>query len=360
MLETIRELALEQLVASGEERGLRHAHAGWFLASAEDGGPNRRGPERAAWLDRLDRERENVRGALAWRGDAETGLRLAGSLLAFWLDHGLIGEGIDALAAALGRTSEPSLGRSRALAVSGILALLAGDLDGSERACSEALARSWPGEEWYRAVCLNAFGTGLRYRGSYDGARQRYEEALALAAQRDLWWPAALAHGNLGMLAVIEGRHAEGVASHERCSAIAREGGDAWMAAMSLTNAGRAVRELGDLDRATALQGEALRSFLALENGWGVAVCLDAFAGLAADRGDPVRAARLYGAEEAIRERAGIAPWPTTRSEHEAGIQATAAALGEAAWSRARAQGRAMTDDEAIAEAGLHPSVATG
>ena len=204
-------------------------------------------------------------------------------------------------------------------------------------------------------------GTAHRYRGRHDEARRRYEEALALAAQHDLWWPAALAHTNLGFLAAIEGRHADAVESHERCSAIALEGGDAWMAATSLTNAGRAVRQLGDLDRAVALQGEALRGFIALENAWGVAVCLDALAGLAGDRGDPSGAARLYGAEEAIRERAGIALWPTIRSEHEAGVTATAAALGEPAWSRARAQGAAMTDEEAIAEAravaALHPRV---
>jgi predicted ATPase/DNA-binding SARP family transcriptional activator len=354
LLETIRELAVERLAASGEEGALRSAHARWFLASAEQGGPNRRGPERAAWLERQDRERENVRAALAWsageRGEVETGLRLAGSVVPFWLAHGLIGEGVRALAAALARATEPSLGRSRALAVLGMLALLDGDLDGSERACDESLARSWPGEEWYRAVCLNALGTALRYRGRYDATRQRYEEALALAAQHELWWPAALAHANLGMLAAIEGRHADAVDSHERCSRIARAGGDAWMAATSLTNAGRAVRQLGDLDRATALQGEALRGFLGLENAWGVAVCLDSFAGLAGDRGDPLRAARLYGAEEAIRERSAIALWPTIGSEHDAGMTATAAALGEGAWARARAQGRAMTQAEAIAE----------
>jgi hypothetical protein len=77
-----------------------------------------------------------------------------------------------------------------------------------------------------------------------------------------------------------------------------------------------------------------------------------------------VRAARLYGAEEAIRERSAIVLWPTIRSEHDAGMAATAAALGEGAWGRARAQGRAMTQAEAIAEthavAALHSSVVTG
>ena len=70
-------------------------------------------------------------------------------------------------------------------------------------------------------------------------------------------------------------------------------------------------------------------------------------------------AARLFGAEEAIRERARIAPWPTIRAEHEAGMHATASALGDDAWARARAQGRTLSPEEAVAEA-LRPPIATG
>ena len=132
------------------------------------------------------------------------------------------------------------------------------------------------------------------------------------------------------------------------------------MAATCSTNAGRAVRRLGDLSRAGALQATALRGFVALENAWGIAVCVNAFAALAADGGHHLRAARLYGAEEAIRERARIALWPTIRADHEAGIVATASALGAAAWARGRAEGRALSQDEAIAEATLHGSVKTG
>ena len=68
MLETIRELAGERLAAAGEEPAIRAAHAHWCLAVAEAGGPNRRGDERAAWLDRAGLERENLRAALAWAG----------------------------------------------------------------------------------------------------------------------------------------------------------------------------------------------------------------------------------------------------------------------------------------------------
>jgi predicted ATPase len=363
MLETIRELAGERLAASGEEPAIRDAHARWYLTMAEVGGPNRRGAERAAWLDRVGRERENMRSALAWSGaggDVEIGLRLAAALAPFWIAHGLIDEGKRSLAAVLAEPAKQSLGRARALAVAGVVRMLDGDLEAGEDACRESLSLARRGEEWHRAVCLNVLGTAARYRGQWEEARRRYGEALGLATAGGLWWPGALVQANLGVLAGLEGRDAEAVERHEKAVGVAREGGDEWMLATCLMNTGRAVRQVGDPDRASALQDEALRSFVALENAWGIAVCLDAFAALAEDRGHHVRAARLYGAEEAVRERARIALWPTIREEHEAGLRTTASALGEAAWARARAEGRALTQDEAIAEATLHVPVATG
>jgi ATP/maltotriose-dependent transcriptional regulator MalT len=239
--------------------------------------------------------------------------------------------------------------------------MLEGDLETSEPACSESLALLPPGDEWNRAVCLNVLGTAARYRGRWGQARRLYDQALALATAQDLWWPAALGRANLGAVAELEGRQAEALEHHERCVEIARSGGDAWMVTMGLTNTGRAARRLGLLDRAGALQAEALRSFVALENTWGIAVCLAACAALASDRGHHVTAGRLFGAEEAIRESGRLTLWPTIQAEHEAGTRATASALGEDAWARARSQGRSLTQSEAIAEAlALRPPVTSG
>jgi non-specific serine/threonine protein kinase len=359
MLETIREFAGERLAAGGEESTIRGHHARWHLAMAEEGGPNRRGDERVAWLDRVGYERENLRAALAWAGDSETGLRLAAGLAPFWITHGLLDEGKRSLATVLAGSGEPSVGRARALSAAGFLNMVSGDVEPADRACRNSLTLLPAAESWYRALSLNVVGTAARYRGRWEEARRRYDEALALATAGDLWFPASLAQGNLGVLAGLDDRHAEALDRHEHSLRIAREGGDAWMVPTCLMNTGRAVRRLGDLDRASALQAEALRSFVALENPWGIAACLDAFATLAGDRGHHVRAARLYGAEEAIRERGKIALWPTIRDEHEAGMRATASALGDAAWERARSQGRALPQDEAIAEA-LRPPIATG
>jgi hypothetical protein len=118
---------------------------------------------------------------------------------------------------------------------------------------------------------------------------------------------------------------------------------------MCVLNLGRAARHAGEAERALALNGEALRAFVRLDNAWGVAVCLDGFACLAADRGGFLNAARLYGAEAAVRGRAGVARWRTIESEHEAGVLAASSALGEAAWAGAHREGAALTDDEAIA-----------
>jgi hypothetical protein len=123
------------------------------------------------------------------------------------------------------------------------------------------------------------------------------------------------------------------------------------MTAMCMVNLGRAARQARDAERAIALYGEALRTFVRLDNTWGVAVCLDGFACLAAEREDYLGAARLYGAEAAVRERAGVVPWPTIRAEHNAGVRAASAALGEAAWAGAHAQGAALSEPEAIADA---------
>src|SRR5688572_24632172 len=66
MLETVREYALERLEQRGEADALRGRHAVYYRALAEQAEPELDGPRRAAWYDRLERELDNVRAALAW------------------------------------------------------------------------------------------------------------------------------------------------------------------------------------------------------------------------------------------------------------------------------------------------------
>jgi predicted ATPase/DNA-binding SARP family transcriptional activator len=88
MLETIREYGHEKLSEAGELESTRDAHARYFAALAEGAEPRLRRAGQKEWFARLDDERENILAALRHlgdSGDARATLRLAVSLLWFWL-----------------------------------------------------------------------------------------------------------------------------------------------------------------------------------------------------------------------------------------------------------------------------------
>src|SRR5258708_7602191 len=96
MLETIREYGLEVLVARGEEEIARRAHADYFMQFAEEAEPALKGPQLVMWLERLEREHDNLRAALQWAlegGRAEMALRLGTALERFWVVRGHRNEG---------------------------------------------------------------------------------------------------------------------------------------------------------------------------------------------------------------------------------------------------------------------------
>jgi predicted ATPase len=355
ILETIREFALERLAASGEEEATRDRHAGFFLAAVEEGGPNRRGDERTAWLDGVDRELENVRAALAWgaggAGDVEVGLRTAAGLIPYWMARGYFVEAVAAADALLARSTQPTVGRARALAVGAMLAVLAsGDLTTGETRAAEAVEltrRVDPG--WFESCALNIRATVMRFRGDYEQARRLYDDALEAAGYGELWWPASLAWANIGFTAFLERRYDEAADVLAASVHLPRDAGDRFFTAVMQTVTGRALIRTGELGRAREAQREALREFLALGNSWGVNGCLDAFAFLTHAEGDDVAAARLIGAEAELSRRAGVARWLTIEADHSEGVAAVASALGEEAFAHHVAEGSAFTQDEAVA-----------
>jgi predicted ATPase len=96
MLETIHEYARERLQESGEAEEIGRAHAGYFLALAEEAELELTGSDQAEWLERLEVEHDNMRTALRWSLEGEDpglGLGLASALAHFWLVRGFWSEG---------------------------------------------------------------------------------------------------------------------------------------------------------------------------------------------------------------------------------------------------------------------------
>ena len=91
LLETIREFALEQLRAHGEEALLRQRHYAAYLQLFRTGDSHLRGPEAATWFARLEPEQDNLRAALQWALDEARYADAAWLLIAcswFWHQRG--------------------------------------------------------------------------------------------------------------------------------------------------------------------------------------------------------------------------------------------------------------------------------
>jgi tetratricopeptide (TPR) repeat protein len=102
----------------------------------------------------------------------------------------------------------------------------------------------------------------------------------------------------------------------------------------------------GDYATAAAHLAESLSLWRELGAHPWIAETLNRFAELAALQGRPKQAARLFGAAEAFSERAGLRTSPRTRE-----VDAARAEIGAVAFAGAWASGRALSLEQAIAEA---------
>ena len=143
MLEPVRQYARERLEERGETEAVRRRHAALFLALAEEAEPGLRGPWQASWVKRLERERDNLRAAMAWllgRGELEEAARLGWALWLFWWVRGRFTEGRSWMEEALAkRSAMPATARARALFVAGMMADGQADRRSAEPLIEESL-----------------------------------------------------------------------------------------------------------------------------------------------------------------------------------------------------------------------------
>ena len=99
------------------------------------------------------------------------------------------------------------------------------------------------------------------------------------------------------------------------------------------------------------LYERALTILKDLEDEWWIAWCLEGVARVAAVQEQPARAARLFGAAQALRDAVGAPRPPAYRSYQEHKLAATKDLLDEAAFAAAWEEGQAMTSEQAIEHA---------
>jgi predicted ATPase/class 3 adenylate cyclase len=343
MLETIREYALERFEQLGEVDELRCRHIDYLLALSAATEP-KGAPTEQAWLQRVDAERDNIRGALSWSlssGYELQGLQLATCLGRFWLirDHR---EGFRWLSDALARADgAPSRIRAEALGWAGSALYHTGDYAKTSELYRESLELlRRVGDQPGVALILARLAGAQLNLNEIEEARASIEESLSiydeLGDREGAMYP-------LEKLGWLEWRtsNRDGAIEHiEESLARAREFNDSWWEAQQLSSLGEMALESMDIGRAERFSREGLA--LSLEHGdrRSVVYCLALLALVAARRGKTERAGRLWGGLEAL-ERAGDPPLDPHFPR--------ALAQGVASAKSAVTAGRAMAPDDVIA-----------
>ncbi|HEY6409191.1 MAG TPA: AAA family ATPase, partial [Ktedonobacteraceae bacterium] len=207
MLETMREYALEELFASGEFETTQQAYAAYYLSLAEQAESELEGPRQVRWLERLEREYDNLRAALTWglslrpgeegEHQKELALRLGGALGEFWIPQSHLSEGRTFLEQALAASPRAASAlRAKALSVTALLALVQFDKRAEVLAEEGLVLCQQQGDQAGTAYCLYVLRVCAITSGEYGQAYARLEQSAALFRARGnmyrLGWSLAL------------------------------------------------------------------------------------------------------------------------------------------------------------------------
>ncbi len=234
MLETVREYGQECLTAQAERAAAQEAHAEYYLALAEDAEPHLNSAEEALWMERLERDLDNLRAAMDWlladgrqTQQMDRALRLGNALGRFWVAHGYFREGWTFLEQALTYHSSASTRvQARALSMASELTSYLDDLELSAHLLEQSLALFQElGDRKNILTQLRMLGWMAHLRFDFARAHVLYEECLTLYRSLDDKQGIDRVLYNMGYLAQNEGDYAKARALFEETLVYRRETG---------------------------------------------------------------------------------------------------------------------------------------
>jgi predicted ATPase/class 3 adenylate cyclase len=398
MLEVLREFGLEQFEASSEQATIRHRHANFFLALAEQAEESLESAEQVQWMNSMEQEHDNLRAALEWsitaEGTGEICLRLAGTLGLFWETRGYFSEGRERLSAVLltetaqGRTAA----RAKLLARAAELAYRQSDYPattvfaaeslaiyrevGDEQGIASALIKLanaatevgdyaaasgyleealeiWRKQEYKHGIAraLISLGWTALKSGNYSLANKRLEEALVLSRELGDTRSIGFELSGLGEVALRQSDYVRATRLLEESLELRRQLGNKWGVGVSLGTLGWVAMREGDRDRTVARLGESLEVRREIGDKGGSAWCLERLAEVAQAESQAEKAVRLFGAASALRASIGSVIDPVDQPEYERNLTSLRAELGEERFTAKWDEGRAMTLEQAVAYA---------
>jgi predicted ATPase len=374
LLETLREYALEELVAHGELELLYDWHASYYMGLAEVAEMGLRGAEQRTWEARLVAEQDNFRAALAWSCQraqdkpetglhaAETALRLAAALRPHWEWQGYYNEGRRWLKAALALPFEQEMGNTtlaayaKALSYTAGLACLQNEQEKAAVLANDSIAI------WQQLNNAEGLATALLHRGwvaqaMFDNelAKHLYERGLALLSTNGSPW----LRGQLllylcsaaGFTNDFEQMHSFFVQSKELFEQI---GDNLALADLVKDRGGMAILE-GHYDEAIAYLLQSIPISYELGYKQFIATGMGSLAFAVGARGEPdpisasVQSAQLWGAADSIQSAIGTSPWLSNFPYAIALFSQIYSRIDRASWKMAWRTGKSLTTEQAVA-----------
>ena len=207
------------------------------------------------------------------------------------------------------------------------------------------------GDDELLPVAIWHLGWSALYGEDFGRARERFEESLAMLLRMGRRRDTSSVLQGLGLTALAQGDNPVAIARFEESLAVTR--GAAFKgASMDLASDLRLLAWAACYADDTGRARDLLVTVMAMEHELGdqrgVAAVLEGFAGLAATQGKHRDSARILGAAQSLRSSIGA---PANRGEQlQSGrcVRSTFEALGLEAFEEAHAEGRAMSQDDAV------------
>jgi predicted ATPase/class 3 adenylate cyclase len=398
MLETIRQYARDKLFESGEGERIRNQHLDFFLRLAEEALPELDSAEQVMWLNRLETEHENLRAALDWSQQSESGvevgLRLADALGEFWSIRGYLTEGRERISAVLAHTQvlKRTAALGKVLYQAADLAYRQSDYPAAQSFGEESLAIFRElGDKRSISYAQSLLGWVSEEKGDYATAIRLQEEVLALNRELNDDNETASALSNLAWAVLRPGDYARANAHLEEALAIHRRIGDKGGMGFVLSGLAEVALREGKLEPASKLIEKSLVLRRELGHKWGIgaslgtwawiamrqfdwesafarlkesvqvrkeigdrggiAFCLERLAEVAIGKHEAEKAARIFGAAESMRASLRSMIDPVDKPEYELNVASLRAELGEGKFNAAWEEGQKMTLEQAVAYA---------
>jgi predicted ATPase len=355
MLGPIRQYGRERLGESEEAEEVLGRHAALFLALAEQAAPELQGPRQVRWRQRLDEEQDNLRAAMARllkKGELEKAARLGWALWSFWWSRGHFAEGRRCVEEVLAKGGAmPAASRAKASFVAGAMAGVQGDYRSAEPLLEESLGLFRElGDKRGAAHALGSAGIVAIGQKQHERGIAFFEEAADLHLEVGERWGAAAMLNYLAGAWLNQGDRARAKRLAERGLSLSWEVGNRQGISHALYILAMVAQAERNHEQARGLFEEGLKLSAEVGNDTNVGPYLEGLAALAASEGKVVRAARLWGAAEALFETIEVAasPYAPDRSRYQGQVGAARTQLSEEAFEAAWAEGKSMPPERAV------------